>query len=63
MAKIYERPLAGIIYYREKNWSSFSPRSQTLSEQDSTCLVDGLEIPRIFDFLYIYYFPCMIEGP
>ena len=56
MAKIYESFLSTIIP-QGKNWVSFDPRSQTLSGEDSTWMVDRLEIPRVvvlFFFLFDY---------
>ena len=61
MAKIYERLLSRIIYHREKNRASFGPRTQTLSGEDSIWIVDRLDIPRIVEFLFIYYFACMMK--
>ena len=61
MGKIYERLLSRIIYHRKKNGVSFDPESQTLSGEDSTLLVDGVELSRIVDFLFIYYLACMIQ--
>ena len=52
MEKIYERVLSTIIP-QEKNRDSFDPRSQTLSGEDSTWMVDRLEIPRIVDSLLL----------
>ena len=54
MAKIYESFLSTIIP-QGKNWVSFDPRSQTLSGEDSTCMVDRLEIPRVVDFFFFDY--------
>ena len=53
MAKIYESFLSTIIP-QGKNWVSFDPRSQTLSGEDSTWMVDRLEIPRVVDFFFYY---------
>ena len=53
MAKIYESFLSTIIP-QEENWVSFDPRSQTLSGEDSTWMVDRLEIPRVVDFFFDY---------
>ena len=57
MANIYERLLSTIIP-QGKKWDSFDPRSQTLSGEDSTWMVDRLEIPRIVDsfFISIFFF-------
>ena len=57
MANIYERLLSTIISHKEKKRDSFDPRSQTLSGEDSTWMVDRLEIPRIVDsFLLAFSF-------
>ena len=53
MAKIYESFLSMIIP-QKKNWVSFDPRSQTLSGEDSTWMVDRLEIPRVVDFFFFF---------
>ena len=53
MAKIYESFLSMIIP-QGKNWVSFDPRSQTLSGEDSTWMVDRLEIPRVVDFFFLF---------
>ena len=53
MAKIYESFLSTIIP-QGKNWVSFDPRSQTLSGEDSTWMVDRLEIPRVVDFFFLF---------
>ena len=55
MAGIYENFLSTIIP-QGKNWVSFDPRSQTLSGEDSTWMVDRLEIPRVVDFSFIFYY-------
>ena len=52
MAKIYESFLSTIIP-QGKNWVSFDPRSQTLSGEDSTWMVDRLEIPHVVDFFFL----------
>ena len=62
MAKIYERLLSWSIYHRKINHALFDPRSFNLSGEDSTWMVDRLDISRSVDFLFIYYFACMIEG-
>ena len=57
MEKIYQRSLSTIIP-QEKDRDSFDPRSQTLSGEDSTWMVDRLEIPRVVDcffFVVSYY--------
>ena len=53
MAKIYESLLSTIIP-QGKNWVSFDPRSQTLSGEDSTWMVDRLEIHRVVDFFFFF---------
>ena len=53
MAKIYESFLSTITA-QGKNWLSFDPRSQTLSGEDSTWMVDRLEIPRLVDFVFSF---------
>ena len=53
MAKIYESFLSTIIP-QGKNWVSFDPRSQTLSGEDSTWMVDRLEIPRVVDTFFFF---------
>ena len=61
MAKIYESFLSTIIP-QEKNWVSFDPRSQTLSGEDSTWMVDRLEIPRVVDFFFLFDTPLNFFG-
>ena len=61
MAKINERLLSRMPYYRVKNRVSFDQQSQTLSGEDSTWMVDHLEIPRVVYLLFNYYFACMIQ--
>ena len=64
MAKIYESFLSTIIP-QGKNWVSFDPRSQTLSGEDSTWMVDRLEIPRVVDFFFFDYtieFFCLFQN-
>ena len=53
MAGIYENFLSTIIP-QGKNWVSFDPRSQTLAGEDSTWMVDRLEIPRVLAFFSIF---------
>ena len=56
MANIYERLLSTIIPQGKKP-DSFDPRSQTLLGEDSTWMVDRMEIPRIVDsFLLAFSF-------
>ena len=42
-------------HHKKKNWDSFDPRSSTLSGEDSTWMVDRLEIPRIVDSLLLVF--------
>ena len=58
MAKIYERLLSTILPQR-KGRDSFDARSQNLSGKDSTWMIDCLEIPRMIDCLFFFYY--MIE--
>ena len=46
MARIYERLLSTNIL-REKRWDSFDPQRVTLLGEDSICIVNLLEIPRV----------------
>ena len=49
MAKIYERLLSTNIL-REKRLDSFDPQRVTLLGEDSICMVNLLEIPRVIVF-------------
>ena len=51
MAKIYERLLSTNIL-REKRRHSFDPQRVTLLGEDSICLVNLLETPRVIVFFY-----------
>ena len=51
MAKIYERLLSTNIL-REKRWHSFDPQRVTLLGEDSICMVNLLETPRVIDLFY-----------
>ena len=42
-------------YHSKKNRASFHPRSQNLSGEDSTWMVDCLKISRIVHCLFFYY--------
>ena len=55
MAKIHQRSLPTIIP-QEKDRDSFDPRGQTLSGEDSTWMVDRLEIPRVLDCYFFAYY-------
>ena len=61
MAKIYESFLSTIIQQGE-NWVSFDPRSQTLSGEDSTWMVDRLEIPCVVVFFFFLITPLNCFG-
>ena len=54
MAKIYKRPLSTIIV-QGGGKDSFAPQNQTLSGEDSTRMVDRLEIPHVVDCYFFYY--------
>ena len=51
MAKIYSHSLSTIIPHG-KDWFSFDPPSQTWSGEDSTWMVNRLEIPRDVHFFF-----------
>ena len=53
MAKIYSRSLSTIIPQR-KHWFSLDPPSQTRSSEDSTWMVNRLEIPAVVQFFFNY---------
>ena len=55
MAKIYERSLSTIIAH-EKFRVSFDPRSQTRSGEESNWKSDRLEITRVVDCFFFYYY-------
>ena len=57
MAKIYERLLSTNIL-RGKRWHSFYPQRVTLLGEDSICMVNLLETPRVIVFVFFY---CMID--
>ena len=57
MAKIYERLLSTNIL-REKRRHSFDPQRVTLLGEDSICIVNLLETPRVIVFFFFY---CMID--
>ena len=52
MAKIYELLLSTNIL-REKRRHSFDPQRVTLLGEDSICMVNLLETPRVFFFYYM----------
>ena len=53
MAKIYERLLSRNIL-REKRRNSFDPQRVTLLGEDSICMVNLLETPRVIVLFVIY---------
>ena len=55
MAKIYERSLSTIMA-QGKFRDSFDPRNQTLSGEESTWKGDRLEITRIVDCFFFFYY-------
>ena len=54
MAKIYERLLSTKIL-REKRRESFDPQRENLSGEDSICIVNLLEIPRVIVFFFFLH--------
>ena len=52
MAKIYERLLSTNIL-REKRRHSFDPQLVTLLGEDSICMVNLLETPRVIVFFFL----------
>ena len=59
MAKIYERVLSTNIL-REKRRHSFDPKRVTLMGEDSICMVNLLETPRVIVF-FLFFFYYMID--
>ena len=53
MAKIYERLLSTNIL-REKSRDSFDPQRVSLLGEESICMVNLLETPRVIVFFYYY---------
>ena len=53
MEKIYERLLSTNIL-REERRDSFDPQRVNLLGEDSICVVNLLEIPRVIVFLFYY---------
>ena len=54
MAKIYKRLLSTNIL-REKRRHSFDPQRVTLLGEDSICMVNLLETPRVILFFFFNY--------
>ena len=60
MAKIYERLLSTNIL-REKRWHSFDPQRVSLLGEDSICMVNLLETPRVKVFFFFYYINDLLQ--
>ena len=54
MAKIYERLLSTNIL-REKRRDSFDPQRENLWREDSICMVNLMEIPRVIVFVFLLH--------
>ena len=54
MAKFYERLLFTNIL-REKRRDSFDPQRENLLGEDSICMVNLMQIPRVIVFFFSYY--------
>ena len=53
MAESYERLLSTNIL-REKRQDSFDPQRVNLLGEESICMVNLLEIPRVIDFFFFF---------
>ena len=53
MAKIYERVLSTNILHKKRR-ESFDPQRENLLGEDSICIVNLLEIPRVIVFFSFY---------
>ena len=60
MAKIYERLLSTNIL-RGKRRHSFHPQRVTLLGEDSICMVNLLETPRVIVFFFFYYINDLLQ--
>ena len=60
MAKIYERVLSTNIL-REKRRESFDPQRENLFGEDSICIVNFLEIPRVIVFFFLSYMIALLR--
>ena len=60
MAKIYERLLSTNIL-RGKKRHSFDPQRVTLLGEDSICMVNLLETPRVIVFFFFYYINDLLQ--
>ena len=56
MGKTYERVLRLL---REKGRDSFDPQRENLLGEDSICIVNLLEIPRVTFFFFMTCSPCL----
>ena len=54
MAKIYERLLSKNML-GEKRRDSFDPQRVNLLDEDSICMVNLLETPRVIVFFFFFY--------
>ena len=54
MVKIYERLLSTNIL-REKKRDSFDPQRENLLREDSLCIVNLLETPRVIVFFFFFF--------
>ena len=54
MAKIYERLLSTNIL-QEKRRDSFDPQRENLLREDSICMVNLMEIPRVIVFVFLLH--------
>ena len=54
MLKIYERVLSTNIL-REKKRDSFDPQRVNLLREDSICMVNLMEIPRVIVFFFLLH--------
>ena len=59
MAKIYERLLSTNIL-REKRLDSFDPQRENLLREDSICMANLMEIPRV-KVLFSYYMIALLR--
>ena len=60
MAKIYERLLSTNIL-RGKRRHSFDPQRVTPLGEDSICMVNLLETPRVIVFFFFYYINDLLQ--
>ena len=54
MARIYERLLSKNIL-REKRRDGFDPQRENLTGEDSICMVNLMEIPRVIVFFFLLH--------